>query len=393
MLVKSNFLLMIIVSLVEKIGRLIMMVSKERLVQTFLEIVKVNSQTKNERAMADYLKGKLGELGLSVKEDNAGEAFGGNAGNVLARMAGSADKPALLLSAHMDRVAPGENIRPVVDGEMIKSSGDTILGADDGAGLAIILEVLHVLRENNLQHGLLEVLFTVAEEGGLNGSKALDVESIAARQAVIFDSSGDAGIVINQAPAQDEIIARIYGQAAHAGVAPEKGINAIVTAAKAIAGMQIGRLDEETTANIGVINGGKATNIVPDFVEVRGEARSFKEEKLRKTTESMVAAFTAAAAKENARVEMEVKRLYAAYHHPEDHKLLQLVKKAGDAVGLKVIIQSSGGGSDANILNEKGIDAVNLGVGNGEVHTLQEYQKISELLKAAEMAVKIVEFA
>lgn len=370
-----------------------MMVNKERLVQTFLEIVKVNSQTKNERAMADYLKGKLGELGLSVKEDNAGEAFGGNAGNVLARMAGSADKPALLLSAHMDRVAPGENIRPVVDGDMIKSSGDTILGADDGAGLAIILEVLHVLRENNLQHGLLEVLFTVAEEGGLNGSKALDVESIAARQAVIFDSSGDAGIVINQAPAQDEIIARIYGQAAHAGVAPEKGINAIVTAAKAIAGMQIGRLDEETTANIGVINGGKATNIVPDFVEVRGEARSFKEEKLRKTTESMVAAFTAAAAKENARVEMEVKRLYAAYHHPEDHKLLQLVKKAGDAVGLKVIIQSSGGGSDANILNEKGIDAVNLGVGNGEVHTLQEYQKISELLKAAEMAVKIVEFA
>ncbi|MBT9169334.1 MAG: Carboxypeptidase G2 [Syntrophomonadaceae bacterium] len=369
------------------------MVNKERLVNTFLEIVKVNSQTKNERMMADYLKGKLSGLGLAVEEDNAGEAFGGNAGNVLARLEGKADKNALLLSAHMDRVAPGENIQPVVEGDLIKSDGDTILGADDGAGLAIILEVLQVLRENNLQHGLLEVVFTVAEEGGLNGSKALDVDSLAAKQAVIFDSSGDAGIVINQAPAQDEIIARIYGQAAHAGVAPEKGINAIVVAAKAIGRMQLGRLDEETTTNIGVITGGKATNIVPDFVEVRGEARSFREEKLQKATESMKAAFNLAAAEENGRVEIEVKRLYAAYHHPEDHKLLQLVKKAGKAVGLKIVIQASGGGSDANILNGKGIDAINLGVGNGEAHTPQEFQKISELLKAAELAVKIVEFA
>ena len=370
-----------------------MMVNRDRLVRTFLEIVQVNSQTKNERAMADYLKGKLAELGLMVKEDNAGGTIGGNAGNVIATLAGKVDKMPLLFSAHMDRVAPGENIRPVVEGDIIKSGGDTILGADDGAGLAIILEVLQVLRESNLQHGLLEVVFTVAEEGGLSGSKALDVESLAAKSAVIFDSSGDAGIVINQAPAQDEIIARIYGQAAHAGVEPEKGVNAIMMAAKAIGRMQVGRLDEETTTNIGVIMGGKATNVVPDFVEVRGEARSFREEKLRKATESMVAAFIAAAAEENGRVEMEVKRLYAAYHHSEDHKLLQLVKKAGEAVGLKIIVQSSGGGSDANILNGKGIDAVNLGVGNGEVHTLQEFQKISELLKVAEMAVKIAELA
>lgn len=370
-----------------------MMVNKERLVRTFLEIVQVNSQTKNERSMADYLKGKLGELGLAVREDNAGEGIGGTAGNVIARLGGRCDKTALLFLAHMDRVAPGENIRPVVEGDFIKSSGDTILGADDGAGLAIILEMLWVLRERNIQHGLVEVVFTIAEEGGLSGSKSLDLESLVAKLAVILDSSGDAGIVINQAPAQDEIIARIYGKAAHAGVAPEKGINAIVTAAKAIARMQIGRLDEETTTNIGLITGGKATNIVPDFVEVRGEARSFKEEKLRKATESILAAFIAVASEENSRVEMEVKRLYAAYHLPEDHKLLQLVKKAGEAMGLEITILSSGGGSDANILNEKGIAAVNLGVGNGEVHTLQEFQKISELQKAAEIAVKIVEFA
>jgi tripeptide aminopeptidase len=369
------------------------MVNRDRLLGTFLEIVQVNSQTKNERAMADYLKGKLGELGLSVTEDRAGESVGGNAGNVIARLDGKAEKPALLLSAHMDRVTPGENIQPVVEGDMVKSGGDTILGADDGAGLAAILEVLRVLKEGEMEHGPLEVVFTIAEEGGLNGSKGLDLDSLQARAGLIFDSTGQAGTVINQAPAQDEIIARIYGKAAHAGVAPEKGLNAISVAAKAIARMQIGRIDEETTCNIGVISGGKATNIVPDFVEVRGEARSLREEKLVKVTEAMTAAFIAAAGEENARIEMDVNRLYPAYHIAEGHELLERVKKAGEAAGLEVRIQPTGGGSDANIFNGKGIASVNLGVGNEEVHTVQEYQVISELVKTVEFALKIVELA
>lgn len=369
------------------------MVNRERLVGTFLEIVQINSQTKNERAMADYLKGKLGELGLEVTEDRAGEGIGGNAGNVIGKLAGKADKQAILFSAHMDRVTPGENIKPVVEGDIVKSSGDTILGADDGAGLTSILEMLRVLRETDLQHGPVEVVFTIAEEGGLNGSKGLDISGLQAKMAVIMDSTGKAGTVINQAPAQDEIIARIFGKAAHAGVAPEKGINAIAVAAKAIGKMQIGRIDAETTTNIGTITGGKATNIVPDYVEVRGEARSLIEEKLVKATEGMVAAFIFAAGEENARIEMDVNRLYSAYHIPEDHNLLQLVRKAGEAVGLQLQIQSTGGGSDANILNGKGIASVNLGVGNEEVHTVQEYQNISELVNVTEMAVKIVELA
>jgi tripeptide aminopeptidase len=366
-------------------------VNKERLVGTFLEIVKINSQTKNERAMADYLKGKLGELGLTVREDQAGDTVGGNAGNVIAVLEGTEEKPALLFSAHMDRVPPGENIKPVVEGDMIKSGGDTILGADDGAGLTAILEMLRVVKENNLAHGPIEVVFTIAEEGGLNGSKGLDVAGLRAEMAVIMDSTGPAGIVINQAPAQDEIIAKIYGKAAHAGVAPEKGINAIAVAAKAIGRMKIGRIDEETTCNIGVITGGKATNIVPDYVEVRGESRSLQEEKLVKVTEAMAAAFISAAGEENARVDLDVNRLYSAYHVPEEHKLLRLVKRAGEAVGLKIKVQSTGGGSDANIFNGKGIVALNLGVGNEEVHTVQEYQSITELVNVTEMAVKIVE--
>lgn len=369
------------------------MVNQERLVQSFLEIVQVNSQTKNERAMADYLKGKLQELGLSVTEDQAGAAIGGNAGNLIGVLEGEAEKPALLFSAHMDRVTPGENIKPIVEGEIIKSSGDTILAADDGAGLAAILEMLQLIKENQLKHGRIEVVFTIAEEGGLHGAKGLDVDSLQARLGIILDSTGDAGTVINQAPAQDEIIAKIYGKAAHAGVEPEKGINAIVVAAKAISKMEIGRLDAETTTNMGIINGGKATNIVPDYVEVHGEVRSLVEDKLVKATEAIVNAFVETAGLENTRVEMEVNRLYSAYHIKEDHKLLQLVKKAGETLNLPINIQSTGGGSDANIYNGKGISAINIGIGYDEVHTVKEYLKIPELVKTTALAVKIVELA
>jgi len=369
------------------------MVNQERLVQTFLEIVQINSQTKNERAMADYLQGKLNALGLAVTEDKAGETIGGNAGNVIGILEGNARKPALIFSAHMDRVAPGENIKPVVEGDVIKSSGDTILGADDGAGLAAIIELLEIVREKEMEHGRLEVVFTIAEEGGLNGAKSLDISQLQAKMGFILDSTGEAGIVINQAPAQDEIIAKIYGRAAHAGVEPEKGINAIMVAANAISMMKLGRLDKETTANIGYINGGKATNIVPDYVEVHGETRGLKEEKLAKATEAMTKAFMLAAAKEKARVDLDVKRLYPAYYIPEEHNLLQLIKKAGAAVGIPIKIQPTGGGSDANIFNGRGIAAVNLAVGNEKVHTVEEYQSISELVKAVELIVKILELA
>ncbi|NLM46884.1 MAG: M20/M25/M40 family metallo-hydrolase [Firmicutes bacterium] len=369
------------------------MVNKERLLQTFLEIVRVNSQTKKERAMADYLKAKLQELGLAVTEDGAGEAIGGNAGNVIGVLKGSAEKKALLFSAHMDRVAPGENIKAVVEDDIVRSGGDTILGSDDGAGLAGILELLRIIRERQIPHGRIEVVFTIAEEGGLNGAKSLDTEKLQAKHAIILDSTGKAGTVINRAPAQDEIIAKIRGRAAHAGVEPEKGINAILVAAKAVSRMQLGRLDAETTANIGVIAGGTATNIIPDYVEVRGEARSLREEKLVRATEAMAREFMAAAGEENAQVDLTVNRLYPAFHLPEEHELLQLVKRAGEACDVPVTLMSTGGGSDANIFNGKGIAAVNLAVGNEEVHTVNEYLVLPELVKTVALAVKIVELA
>lgn len=369
------------------------MVNKERLIAEFMDIVRVNSQTLQERNMADYLKGKLAELGLEVTEDSAGEACGGEAGNVIGVLEGAPEKRALMFLAHMDRVSPGENIRPVWEGDVIKSGGTTVLGADDGAGLAAILEMLRVIKENNLPHGRIEVIFTIAEEGGLHGAKGLDVEKLKAKWGLVLDSSGEAGAVINRAPAQDGIIARVYGRAAHAGVAPEKGINAIIVAAKAISRMKIGRLDDETTANIGMIQGGQATNIVPDFVEVRGEARSLAEEKLVATTQGLCNAFLAAAAEANARVELEVKRLYPAYHIPKDHELLKMLRQAGEAIGLPLRVQSTGGGSDANIINSKGVAAVNIAVGNDEVHTVEEYQRVQDLVRVVELVLKVVELS
>jgi tripeptide aminopeptidase len=369
------------------------MVNRDRLVKEFMEIVRIDSLTKKERAMADFLKGKLGELGLEVREDQAGEACGGEAGNVIGVLKGDDSKTALLFLAHMDRVTPGENVQPVLEGDIIKSDGKTVLGSDDGAGIAAILEMLRVIKENNLAHGRLEVAFTIAEEGGLWGAKGLEVEKLQARKGIVLDSTGEVGTVINRAPAQDEIVARVFGKASHAGVSPEKGINAIVVAAKAISRMKIGRIDEETTTNLGIIGGGKATNIVPDFVEVRGEARSRAEEKLVAATEGICREFISAAEEENTRVELDVNRLYPAYHVQEDDELLQLVQRAGESLGLEVKVMPTGGGSDANIINGKGITAVNLAVGNEEVHTVDEFIRVGDLVRVTELSLKIVELS
>lgn len=368
------------------------MVNRDRLVEEFLKIVRIDSLSLKERAMADYLKGKLGELGLKVEEDRAGQAAGGDAGNVIGVLEGEGKEPLLML-AHMDRVKPGEGVQPVVEGDVIKSDGKTVLGSDDGAGIAAILEVLQVIKEKGTAHGRLEVVFTIGEEGGLHGAKGLDVEKLQAKRAVVLDSTGEVGTVINQAPAQDSIVAKVHGTAAHAGVAPEKGVNAVVVAAKAISRMRVGRIDEETTCNVGIIQGGKATNIVPDYVEVQCEARSRVEEKLVATTQAMCDEFLKAAAEEKARVELDVNRMYPAYHVPESDALIGLVRRAGEELGLPVKIQPTGGGSDANIINSKGIAAVNLAVGNEEVHTVNEYIRVSDLVRVTEYLVKIIEMA
>ncbi|WP_027340033.1 M20/M25/M40 family metallo-hydrolase [Halonatronum saccharophilum] len=363
---------------------------KERIVNNFMELVKIDSISKEEGNVAKHLKKVLEELGLEVVEDNAGDIVGGETGNLIAKLAGDDSRPTIMLSAHMDTVTPGKGIEPVIEDGVIYSKGDTILGSDDKAGIISILEAIRVIKENDMDHGNIEVVFTICEEVGLLGAKNLSHNLIDADYGVAFDSGGDIGSIIVQAPAQDKINVKVIGKAAHAGMNPSAGINAIKVASVALSNMKLGQIDDETTANIGVIKGGKATNIVPDLVELEGESRSLDVKKLDKQTKHMCNIFKKAAKKYKAKVEIDVDRMYPAYDLSRNDPVVELAIKAAKKVGVKPVLMPTGGGSDANIFNGKGIPTINTSVGMNDVHTTGENIKVDDLLKAVEYTVALI---
>jgi tripeptide aminopeptidase len=370
------------------------MINRERLVGEFLELVKVDSVSGFEREIADILKVKLENLGFEVFEDDAGKKINTQAGNLIARLPanGGGGRP-LMLCAHMDTVEPGRGVRPVVEDGTIKSSGDTVLGGDDKAGIAIILEALRVIGERGIKHGGLEVVLTVFEEGGLMGAANFDPASIVSRMGFVLDSDGPPGTIVNRAPTQDRISITVKGKSAHAGICPEKGISAIEVAARAITEMKLGRIDGETTANIGVISGGKATNIVPDTVFIQGETRSLDGAKLKRQTEEIVAKAREAAALYGAQVDIKVENLYRAFSIKEDASVIKIALEAAARAGLATRVESTGGGSDANMFNEKGISTVVLGIGMQNVHTTGEFITIDNLVKGSSYIVEIIKTA
>jgi len=366
-------------------------VNTERLVKNFCEMVKTDSVSGNERQMADLIKRKLEEMGYKPEEDNAGEAIGGNAGNVIVKIPGNTDAPALLFMAHMDTVEPGRNKVPVINGDIITSDGTTVLGGDDLAGCACILEAINVLKEEKAVHGDVYAVFSIAEETGLDGAKALDISGIPAKYAFVLDEGGPIGTVAVKAPYHNKIKFYVRGKAAHAGVCPEEGVNAIRAASRAIADLPfMGRIDGESTCNIGIIKGGRATNIVPDEVIIEGELRSISEEKLEKFTREWVESFKRSIEKEKASVEIEKERAYGGFSISESHPIMSLLKKATKALGIPLIPETTGGGSDTNVLNSKGIPAVNLSVGMSNVHGTKEQIAISDMAKAAALIVEII---
>ncbi len=366
------------------------MVNKDRLVELFMDLVTIDSETRKERPMADRLKLELSKLGLDVYEDNTGEKIGGTAGNIIATLKGNIDVPSLLFCAHMDRVSPGEGIEPVLKDEIITSKGETILAADDIAGVAAILEALQVAGENNLEHGEIKVLFTVAEEGGLHGAKNVDPEMIRSDYGISFDSGGDVGTIVVQGPAQYSFEAVVKGKAAHAGIEPSAGINAIKVTSLAISEMKLGQIDEETTANIGVIKGGQATNIVPARVELLGEARSRNQEKLEAQIAHMKDIMERAAAKYGAEVDISTELMYPAYFFDADDEIVKIAKEAARAIGVETSLVPSGGGSDANIINGYGIPVINLGIGMEKVHTVNEFITVENLTKTAAYIIALI---
>jgi len=367
------------------------MINKERMLAEFFELVRIKCSSKAERQVADVLKGRLIELGLEVFEDNAGEKIGGNCGNIIAYAKATMNNaPAMLFTAHMDCVEPCGGIEPQLKNGVITSTGDTILGGDDKAGITAILEALRIINEKGIAHGPIQVIFTVSEEGGLNGAKHIDPSFLKADFGYALDSSGEPGEIIHMAPGQNSIVAVVHGKKAHAGIAPEEGINAIVVAGKALAEMKYGKVDFETTANIGLIQGGIATNIVPDQVEIRCEARSRNMEKLEAQSNHMKETFENVAAANGARSEVQVKKAYDSFVLPIDSMVVSLVAKAAQSIGLKPEIKGTGGGSDANFFNKYGVPMAVLGIGMKKVHTAEEYIREVDLYNSAELVIAII---
>lgn len=366
------------------------MVNRNRLVDNFIKLVRIDSLSKQERQMADELKSTLEGMGFEVHEDDTGKKIGGNAGNVICNVKGSKSVPPILLMAHMDRVVPGEGIKPVIENEIIKSDGTTILGGDDAAGIVCILEALRVIEENNVEHGDIQIAFTVAEEAGLMGAKNLDYSKINAKYAFVLDSGGDIGSVAVKAPSHNIIDVTVRGKASHAGLEPEKGVSAIQIAAEAISRMTLGRIDNETTANIGVIKGGQATNIICEVVEINAEARSRNKDKLDAQTSHMKECFQKAAEKFGGSVDFKSELEYPAFNIDENDDIVKILKKASKSAGLELKLEATGGGSDTNIVNGKGIQAVDISVGMDKVHSIDEQIKIDDMAGAVEFLVEII---
>ncbi len=366
------------------------MINSKRLLEEFMELVRIDSHSLEERKMADTLTKKLQEIGLEVYEDKAGEVYGSDTGNIIARLAGKKEGDAIMFLAHMDRVEPGNGVNPKIENGIIKSDGTTILASDDCAGIAAILEALRSLKDNNAAYPDIEVVFTIAEEKGLLGAKVLDFKELKSKLAFVFDSTGEIGTMIVRAPAQDEIKIVIEGKASHAGIAPEEGINAIQVAAKAISQLKIGRIDQETTNNIGVIQGGRATNIVPDYVELQGETRSLNEEKVALETKKIAAAFSEQAAAVGAKIDFSAERVYSSFEIKRDEEVSQRAIAAIEKLGLVPEMLAMGGGSDANILNAQGIRCLNLSIGSKKVHTMDEEIAMSDLEKVTKLCYSLM---
>ena len=369
-----------------------MMINKQRLLDEFLELVQIDSETKFETDIAKVLKTKFTELGLEVIEDDSMKTTGHGAGNLICTLEATIENiDPIYFTSHMDTVVPGKGIKPSIKDGYVVTDGTTILGADDKAGLAAMLEAIKTLKEQNIAHGKIEFVITAGEESGLVGAKALDPGLMTAKYGYALDSDGKVGTIIVAAPTQAKVKATIYGKTAHAGVAPEKGVSAITIAAKAISKMPLGRIDHETTANIGRFEGGTQTNIVCDLVHILAEARSLIPEKMEAQVKKMKEAFESVASEMGGRAEVEVDVMYPGFKFGDGDHVVEVAKRAAAKIGRESELQTSGGGSDANVIAGNGVPTVNLAVGYEDIHTTNEKMPIEELEKTAELVLAIIQ--
>ena len=369
------------------------MIDEKRVLAEFLELVQIRCSTGDERQVADLLTRRLTALGGTVREDKAGEKLGGNAGNLVADFPGTIEAPTIMLTAHMDCVEPCEGVKPVVEDGIIRSDGNTILGGDDKAGVTAILETLRQLQEKSIPHGPLQVVFTVAEENGVHGSQNLDQSLLQADFGFTLDTHNHPGGITFMAPGKNQIKIHIEGKASHAGVNPEDGLNAICAAGRLIADAPQGRIDEETTCNLGRIVGGSATNVVAETCDIFYESRSRDKAKLDKLTKEICDHFTRGAKETGCRITAEINPDYGPYLLDKTSPAIVTATRAAESLGLTVTLEESGGGSDANHFNTYGIPTAVLSVGMEKAHTKEEYIEVQDLYNAARWALAIVKEA
>ncbi|MDO4568284.1 MAG: M20/M25/M40 family metallo-hydrolase [Clostridia bacterium] len=359
----------------------------DRLLNRFMDYVRCDSESRDELGFCEKLEAELRELGMEVRRDGCGSEFGSNGFNIYARMDGRGDP--LLFCAHMDTVAPGKGINPVVEDGVIRSDGSTVLGADDKSGVAAIMEALASLADSGDEHRTVEVLFTISEEVGLLGSKNADYSPILSRSAVVLDSSS-VGCIINNAPATVRISARVHGRSAHAAVAPKTGAHALKAACAAIAAMPCGYVGDDTVMNVGTMACPGKTNIVPALAEFDMEIRSFSQEELEARIAQSEAALREACAEFGTTYEFIVDRQTEVLYVDPTSPIVEELRSAFVSLGRTPRVERTYGGSDATWLHKNGIAALNVGTGMQAVHGVSEHIAIADLADTARLVERLM---
>jgi tripeptide aminopeptidase len=361
----------------------------------FTELAAIPSPPGSEREVADRVRAYLEDLGLDVSEDDAGARIGANAGNLLCRIAPTAENGGLpiFLCAHLDTVQPTGPLEPVVEDGVVRNAGGTILGADNKAAVAAMLEATRLILSENRPHAGIELLFTLKEEVGLQGAKAFDADRLQAGVGFVYDHAAPIGEVMLGAPHARVIEVTMRGRAAHAGIAPEEGRSAIVAAARAIADFRLGRIDDETTASVGLIEGGVARNIVPDRCAFSIDVRSHSEAKLADLVKELLETITFAAALEQCEAETTVDDSYLGYRFTRGDLPVRLACAALERQGIEPRLGLGGGGADANVFNERGRPCVNIANGMAAIHTADEHIAVADLERMVDVTLALVDVA
>lgn len=368
------------------------MIDTQRHVDLFKELCLINAPALMERDVVAFVEGMLKSEGFEVWQDDAGSKIGGNANNLIVKVPGSLTQaPKVFFSAHFDTVEPTAGLEIVEENGVLKTSGNTILGADDKGGMAPIIEAFRVVREQGIPHGDLYALFTCAEEIGLKGAEALEIKDLPVDFGFVLDTGPPVGTFVTRTATHDRLKIAVTGAPAHAGKDPEKGVSAIEVASRAIAGMRLGRIADETTANIGTISGGTATNVIPARCVMEAEARSTDERVLDEQISHMIDRFHSAAQEMGAKVSIEHERHYRAYSLDESLPVVQAAVAASRKLGFEPTLRTTLGGSDANVFNAKGVPTIVVATGMEKIHTHEEFIKINDLHDTARLVIAIIQ--